>query len=412
MSIIVQKYGGSSVATPERIQKVARRVVDTKISGRQVVVVVSAMGDTTDDLLSMARRIHDHPSEREMDMLLATGEQVSIALLAMAIEKLGQPVISLTGAQLGIITDQVHAKARILKINQDRLSAELDRGKIVIAAGFQGVTENNEITTLGRGGSDTTAVALAAALKADECEIYTDVDGVYTADPRVVPEAVKLERVSHEEMLELASLGAQVLHPRSVELAKNFGVRLHVRSSFNYQPGTVLEEADRMEKENVVSGVAHDLNVAKVTVYDVPDQPGIAAAIFSALAQAHINVDMIVQSANRNQVNDISFTIGADDAQKALAIIRGTVEKLHGGEIACLTGVAKVSIVGAGMRSHPGVAARMFEALAREKINIQMIATSEIKVSCIIDEKDASNAVRVLHQAFGLESADSNSFAS
>lgn len=404
MAIVVQKFGGSSVANPERIMRVARRVVDTKAAGKQVVVIVSAMGDSTDDLISLAKQITDKPKGREMDMLLATGEQVSIALLAMAIDKLGHSVLSLTGPQVGILTEHVHGKAKILDVKPERLRQELDAGNIVIVAGFQGATETGEITTLGRGGSDTTAVAIAAALEADVCEIFTDVDGVYTTDPRVVPKARKLNIITHDEMLELASLGAQVLHPRSVELGKEYKVQIHVRSSFNHNPGTLVQEADaRMEKELMVSGVAYDLNVAKIGLFDVPDKPGVAHLLFKALADERVNVDMIIQSAMRNEKNDIAFTVVQDDLETAVKVVGRVKDEIGAGGIIYDDNVAKVSIVGAGMISRPGVAAMMFEALAEEGINIEMIATSEIKVSCVIMASDAKRAVQAIHSKFELE---------
>ena len=400
--LVVQKYGGSSVANADRIRRVARRIAGVQGEGHSVVVVVSAMGDTTDDLIQLVREITDNPPDREMDVILSTGEQVSIALLTMALKDLGKKAVSLTGAQAGILTDNAHTKARILEVDASRIKKELVKGNIVVAAGFQGVNDLNDITTLGRGGSDTTAVALAAALKADLCEIYTDVDGVYTADPRVVPEAQRLDAVSYDEMLELANLGAVVLHPRSVELAMRYGIPLHVRSSFNDNPGTIIKEVENMEKALVVTGVAYDLNVAKIGLFNVYDRPGIAFRLFKALADEKINVDMIVQSAMRDGRNDISFTCTQVDLKKALEV----VGRLHG-EIGAdgYTGddqVAKVSIVGAGMVSNPGVAAKMFEALSENNINIEMISTSEIKVSCIIKADDAVKAVKVLHEKFNL----------
>lgn len=403
MALIVQKYGGTSVDGPERVKNVARRVVETKRAGNQVVVVVSAPGDTTDNLIAMAKEISPNPPARELDMLMATGEQMSIALLAMAIQEVGEPVISLTGPQVGILTDGVHTKARILEVSCDRLRRELDAGKIVIVAGFQGVTCDNEITTLGRGGSDTTAVAVAAALKAEVCQIYTDVDGVYTADPRVVPGARKLATISYDEMLELASLGAQVLQPRAVEFAKLHGVVLEVRSSFNYHEGTLVKEVNDMERQMVVTGVAGDRNVARIAVYDVPDRPGIARALFEALARESINVDMIVQSAMRDGVNDIAFTVARDDLARALEVTQKTKEEIGASAVAYDDKVGKVSIVGAGMITNPGVAAGMFACLAEEGINIHMISTSEIKVSCIIDEEHLARAMRALHKWFGLD---------
>lgn len=360
------------------------------------------MGDTTDDLLDLARQITSRPPERELDMLLATGEQVSSSLLAMAVDALGYSVISLTGTQVGITTDDVHTKAKILDISANRLREELIHNRIVIVAGFQGCNSNNDITTLGRGGSDTTAVAIAAALKADVCEIYTDVDGVYTADPRIVPDARKLSVISHDEMLELASLGALVLQPRSVEVAKQHGVTVHVRSSFNYNEGTLVREVAKMEKEIVVSGVASDLKVAKISLLDVPDRPGVASHLFKALANERINVDMIIQSTMRSERNNISFTICRDDLDKALLIVEKVRDEIGAGGIAFGKEVAKVSIVGAGMITNPGVAATMFSALAAENINIEMISTSEIKVSCIIKADEAPKAVQALHRAFEL----------
>ncbi|OPY58947.1 MAG: Aspartokinase [Pelotomaculum sp. PtaU1.Bin035] len=390
------------MADAERIRRVARRVADARAEGNGVIVVVSAMGDTTDDLIHLVKEITDNPPEREMDVILSTGEQVSIALLAMAVKELGVPVISLTGAQVGIVTDNVHTKARILNVDTARLRKELDGGNIVIVAGFQGVNDCNDITTLGRGGSDTTAVALAAALKADLCEIYTDVDGVYTTDPRVVDEARKLDMVSYDEMLELANLGAVVLHPRSVELAMQYGIPLHVRSSFNYNLGTIVKEVDSMERSLVVTGVAYDLDVAKIGLYDVFDKPGIAYKLFKSLADEKINVDMIIQSATRDERNDISFTCSRGDLKKALAVVQGLLPEIGANGVTSNDSVAKVSIVGAGMVSNPGVAALMFEALAGEGINLEMISTSEIKTSCIIKADQAEKAVRTLHKKFNL----------
>lgn len=403
MKIVVQKYGGSSVANPDYIKRVAKRIIECKKAGKKVVVVVSAMGDTTDELISLSKAITDDPTPRELDMLLTTGEQVSIALLTMAIQSLGYSAISLTGAQAGIITNDVHKKAKIIEINTERINSELEKGNIVVVAGFQGKTPAGEITTLGRGGSDTTAVALAAALKADICEIFTDVDGVYTADPRIVKRAKKLAHISYDEMLELASLGAVVLHPRAVELAKRYNVKLHVRSSFNHNMGTIVQEVSDLEKEMVVSGVAHDLNVAKITLFDVPDVPGVAYKLFSALAQDNVNVDMIIQSNSRDEYNDISFTIDKDDITKALSIVEKVKEQIGAKRIAADDEVAKVSIVGAGMKSNPGVAAMMFEALAEKGINIQMISTSEIKISCIIDRERAQEALQAIHSKFKLD---------
>lgn len=367
------------------------------------MVVVSAMGDTTDDLISLVQEITDSPPARELDMLLSTGEQVSIALLAMALTGLERPVLSLTGSQAGIITDNSYTKAKILNINTDRLQEELGRGNIVVVAGFQGIDCFNNITTLGRGGSDTTAVALAAALQADLCEIYTDVDGVYTTDPRIVPEARKLDEISYDEMLELASLGAGVLHPRSVELGLKYGIPIHVRSSFNDNPGTIVKEnKDTMEKSLAVTGVAYDLNVAKIGLYDVFDQPGIAFKLFKALGDEKVNVDMIIQSAMRNEINNISFTCSRGDLKKARQVVENLVPELGANGFTADENVAKISIVGAGMVSNPGVAATMFEALSQEGINLEMISTSEIKISCIIKADDTQKAVSALHRTFNL----------
>lgn len=400
--LVVQKYGGSSVANPERIRRVAQRVADVRAQGHSIVVVVSAMGDTTDDLIHLVKEITDTPPEREMDVILSTGEQVSIALLAMAIKELGEPVISLTGAQVGILTDNSHTRARILEVNNNRLQAELEQGNIVVVAGFQGIDNMNDITTLGRGGSDTTAVALAAALKADLCEIYTDVDGVYTTDPRVVPEARKLEVISYDEMLEMAVLGAVVLHPRSVELAMQYKILLHVRSSFNHNNGTIVKEVGSVEKALLVTGVAYDLNVAKIGIYDVYDRPGIAYKLFKALSDEKVNVDMIVQSAMRDERNDISFTCSQGDLPKACQVVESILPELGANGLSSDDNVAKVSIVGAGMITNPGVAAMMFEALYEEGINLEMISTSEIKVSCIIRAEDSKKAVQALHKKFNL----------
>lgn len=400
--LVVQKYGGSSVANAERIRRVASRVIQERDKGHSVVVVVSAMGDTTDDLIELVGGITGSPPDREMDMLLSTGEQISIALLAMAIQDMGSPAVSLTGSQVGILTDDAHTKAKILKINTGRLQKELKQGNIVVVAGFQGIDQHNDITTLGRGGSDTTAVALAAALKADVCEIFTDVDGVYTTDPRVVPEAKKLDLVCYDEMLELANLGAAVLHPRAVELAMQYGLPLHVRSSFNNNPGTLVKEVDDMERKHVVTGVACDYNVAKIGLFDVFDRPGIAYILFKALADEKINVDMIIQSAMRDDRNDIAFTCPQGDLKKALEVVERLQSEVGSEGFTSDDGVAKVSIVGAGMVSNPGVAAEMFEALYQEGINLEMISTSEIKVSCIIKAGQAEQAVRALHQRFNL----------
>lgn len=400
MGLVVQKFGGSSVANLERIRNVAERVRREKKKGNQVVVVVSAMGDTTDDLIDLAKQTGPWLVEREMDMLLATGEQQSAALLALMLNNMGCPALSLTGWQAGIITDDVFSKARIKDINPARILSELQKDKVVIVAGFQGVTCEGDITTLGRGGSDTTAVALAAVLRADQCDIYTDVEGVFTADPRIVSKALKIDVISYDEMLELASLGAVVLQPRAVEFAMLYDVVINVRSSFNEAPGTTVLEAGKMERERIVSGVAHDLNVAKVALFDVPDRPGIAKTIFKALAAESINVDMIIQAAMRDGRNDIAFTIAKDDLPRALPVVERLVEEIGASGMAFGEDVAKVSIVGAGMKSNPGVAAAMFEVLADEGINIQMISTSEIKVSCVIDRPSIEKAVKALHKRF------------
>ncbi len=402
MALIVQKYGGSSVANAVCIKRVAENISKYHNEGNQVVVVVSAMGDSTDDLITLAKQLNEKPSPREMDMLLATGEQVSIALLSIALDSAGKSAVSLTGPQVGILTTNVHSKARIKKVNTQRIQKELDQNKIVIVAGFQGKTEEDEITTLGRGGSDTTAVALAAALKADMCEIYTDVTGVFTADPRVVNDAQKLDHISYDEMLELASLGARVLHVRSVELAKLYNVPMCVRSSYVNEEGTIVVSKDSLEKDVVVTGVAHDLNVAKISIFDVPDQPGIASTIFTKLAKENINVDMIVQSSMRDKINDISMTVPEEEMDKAVRTIKSVSKEFDDATIEADNDVAKVSIVGAGMISSPGVAAKMFHVLAENKINIDMISTSEIKVSCIVKRANAIKALQVLHDAFDL----------
>lgn len=401
--LVVQKYGGSSVANAERIRFVAQRVAKTHAEGHSVVVVVSAMGDTTDELIQLVKDLTDDPPEREMDVILATGEQISIALLAIALKDMDKKAISFTGAQAGILTDNSHTKSKILHINPTHIQNELEKGKIVVVAGFQGINDKNDITTLGRGGSDTTAVALAAALKADLCEIYTDVDGVYTTDPRVVPEAQKLQVISYDEMLELASLGAAVLHPRSVELAKMYNIPLHVRSSFNQNPGTIVKEVSNMERTNAVTGVAYDLNVAKIGIYDVFDRPGIAYKLFNALSTQKINVDMIIQSAMRNERNDIAFTCSQVDLRKAQEVVEGLLPEIGADSFTSDDSVAKVSIVGAGMVSNPGTAAQMFEALVEADINLEMISTSEIKISCIIKAEEVKKAVVALHRKFNLD---------
>lgn len=402
MGIVVQKYGGTSVGTPERIVNVAERIIQSKLKGNSVIAVVSAMGDSTDNLLKLARTITKKPLNREMDMLLATGEQVSIALLSMAIKEKGYNVISLTGAQAGIFTDNIHKKAKIIRVDNTRLKREIEARKIIIVAGFQGKTEKGEITTLGRGGSDITAVAVASAVKADVCEIYTDVDGVYTADPRIVFDASKLPFVSYDEMLELSSLGALVLQTRAVEYAKQHNVKVAVKSSFNNNEGTIVEEGSLMERVRLVSGVAHDLDVAKITIYGLPDIPGIAGSMFRVLASNNINVDMIVQSNPRGKINDISFTVNQEDKKKALEVVENVKEEVKAEGVTSRDNLAKISIVGAGMQSNPGVAATMFEALAEVGINIELISTSEIKISCIVDLEKARDAVRIVHDKFKL----------
>ena len=403
MSLVVQKYGGTSVADTEKIMNVARRVVATREKGHRVVVVISALGDTTDRLLELAHRISRRPPARELDMLLSTGEQISVALLSMAIHELGHDAISFTGAQVGLITDSAHTRARILRVEGGNIEESLRQGKIVIVAGFQGVTVDNQITTLGRGGSDTTAVALAAALGADICEIYTDVDGVFTADPRLVPEARKIPRLSYEEMLEMAATGARVLQLRSVEFARNYGVVIHVRSSFHEGEGTWVVPAEESMERAIISGVTHELGEAKVTVLDVPDRPGVAASLFRALADANINVDMIIQNVSEDNRTSISFTVMKEDAERAAEISRGVADRLGARGVTVDDNIAKVSLVGAGMKTHPGVAAQMFEALAEKGINIEMISTSTIKISCVIRADQVEEAVRAIHGKFGLE---------
>lgn len=402
MALVVQKYGGTSVATPELIRRVAERVVTRHRHGDRMVVVVSAMGDTTDDLVALAHKVSREPHEREMDMLLACGERISMALLAMAVRDLGVEAISLTGGQSGIITDSVHQSARILELKPQRLLDEVEKGRIIIVAGFQGVTTDAEETTLGRGGSNLTAVALAHALGADVCEMNTDVDGIYTADPRLVPEARKLDVVSPDEMLELASSGARVLQSRSVEFAKKYGVTIAVRSSFNDNPGTLIKEVEGMEKV-VVRGIAHDVGDAKITVRHVMDRPGIAATLFGALADRNINVDIIIQNTSQGGSTDLSFTVKKTDLGKALEVCQHVKEQIGAGDVVADSDIAKVSLVGVGMRSHAGVAAQAFRALADTGVNIQMISTSEIKVTCVVAEADVQKAVQVLHRAFGLE---------
>jgi len=401
-SILVQKFGGTSVADVGRIQNVARRVVSSRRRGDDVVVVVSALGDSTDKLIELAHQVTKSPSERELDMLVSTGEQVSCALLTMAIHKLGEDAISFTGAQVGIITDTAYTKARIIDINAKRIVEELKKRKVVIVAGFQGVNMNQDITTLGRGGSNLTAVALAKVLNARSCEMYTDVEGVYTADPRIVKNARKIDKISYEEMFELASLGAQVLQPRSIEFAMKFAVPIHVRSSFSDKAGTIISREVKAMEDIVVSGVAVNKDEAKVTICDVPDKPGIAAKIFKDIATEDINVDMIVQNVSRTGATDISFTVPGTDLNKTIKVAKDISRKIGAGQVTFDNNMAKVSIVGIGMRSHSGVAAKMFEALAQAGINIEMISTSEIKISCVVEKKMGEKAVRAIHEKFGL----------
>lgn len=399
MALIVQKFGGSSVANTERIFNVADIVTKTADAGNQVVVVVSAQGDTTDDFIEKAAEINSNPPAREMDVLLSAGEQISMSLLAMAIEKLGHRATSLTGWQAGVKTDLNYQAARIRTVDPERIRSLIDRGRIVIVAGFQGINSHDSITTLGRGGSDTTAVAIAAALGADLCQIYTDVDGVYTADPRVVPGAKKLDEITFDEMLELATLGAQVLHNRSVEMAKKYNIDLEVVSSLTRNPGTKVKEVVSVEKM-MISGVACDKDVARIAVMGLPDEPGKAFRLFSLLAKNKINIDIILQSIGRNNTKDISFTVARGQLETALKLLEENKAHLHCDHIDSEADVAKLSIVGAGMASNPGVAAKMFEALSSAQINIRMISTSEIKISVLIDEDEAARAVRVVHDKF------------
>ncbi len=399
MALIVQKFGGSSVKDAERVMNVADIVTSTYKQGNQVVVVVSAQGDTTDDLIDKAKEINPNASKREMDMLLSSGEQISASLLAMAIEKLGFPVVSLLGWQAGFLTTTNYGNARIKRVNPERIRKELDKKNIVIVTGFQGVNRYDDMTTLGRGGSDTSAVAIAASMHADLCQIYTDVDGVYTADPRKIPAAKKLDEITYDEMLELATLGAQVLHNRSVEMAKKYHIELEVLSSYTRKPGTIVKEDIKVEKM-LINGVAKDDNIARISVIGVPDKPGLAFKIFSKLSAKNINVDIILQSIGRNGTKDISFTVDKDKLDAAVEILNSYIELIGATGLVTDSNVAKVSIVGAGMESHPGVAADMFEALFSANINIQMIATSEIKISVLIDKQDGARAVQAIHAKF------------
>jgi aspartate kinase len=403
--LIVQKYGGTSVGNPERIRNVASRVVRTKEEGNDVVVVVSAMSGETDKLINLANQVSENPDPRELDMLVSTGERVTIALLAMAIQSLGHKAQSFTGRQAGILSDSVHTKARIEKISGERVKHALKEGKIAVVAGFQGINEQDDVTTLGRGGSDLSAVAVAAALEADLCDIYTDVDGVYTTDPNMVPQARKLDKVSYDEMLELASLGAKVLQTRSVEFAKKYKVPVRVLSSFNDNPGTLVTKEDSDMEKVVVSGVAYDKNQVKVTVTGVPDKPGVAAKIFNEISTNNIIVDMIIQNIGEGGLTDMSFTVPKTDSKKILELMKRVVAEIGAKGVTVKEDIAKISIVGVGMRSHSGVAAKMFSSMAKEGINIMMISTSEIKISIVIDAKYTELAVRTLHETFEMDKA-------
>jgi len=403
MTLIVQKYGGTSVGSVDRIKKVAARITAAKAAGNDVVVVVSAMGETTDELIDLMKQVTDRPEPREYDMLLSTGEQVSAALVTMAIHSLGFKAVSLTGWQAGVQTEDIPSKARITHMKLDRIQKEIKDGRIVVVTGFQGIDSHGDITTIGRGGSDTSAVVIAASLKADVCEIYTDVDGVYTADPRIVKDAKKLKYISYDEMLELASLGAQVLHPRSVECAKNYGLVIHLRSSLSDVEGTYIKEVPAMEKKDVVSGVAIDTNIAKVGILKVPDKPGVAARLFKALGDEKINVDMIIQSIHPSgSMADMAFTVSKPDMKRAVELTKGIAAELGAENVISDDNIAKVSIVGAGMISKPGVAGIMFEVLGANGINIEMISTSEIKISCVVKADQAKKAMELLHKAFEL----------
>jgi len=403
MALIVQKYGGSSVADAERIKSVARRIAQAKAQGEQVVVVVSAMGKTTDELIKLAGQVSKQPSERELDLLLSTGEIVSCTLLAMALKALGYEAISLTGAQAGIRTDSSYSRARIQRVDPERVVKELDKGNIVIVAGFQGITDEMDITTLGRGGSDTTAVALAASLGAEICQIYTDVEGVYTADPRLVPEVQQLPEIGYDEMLELATYGAKVVHPRAVELGELFNVPILVASSFTDSPGTLIHGGASMEVRNKVRSIAHDLDVAKITVVGVPDRPGIAASIFEPLAKANVSVDTIVQNASIDNITDLTFTVAKSQLDRAMDVVKPIAQSIGARECVSDARLGKVSIIGTGMQNTPGYAAKMFGTLSEHGINIQLITTSEIRITCIIDEARVKDAVHALHRAFELE---------
>jgi len=406
MALIVQKYGGSSVADAERIKSVAQRIAQAKDKGNRVVVVVSAIGDTTDELIKLAYQVASQPGERELDVLLSTGEIVSSTLLAMALKSMGYEAISLSGAQAGIWTDAAHSRARILKVESRRVVKELEKGNIVIVAGFQGITDEMDVTTLGRGGSDTTAVALAVSLGAEVCQIYTDVEGVYTADPRLVPEAQRLSEIGYEEMLELASYGAKVMHPRAVELGELFNIPIRVAPSFTQNPGTLIHGGASMEVRNRARSIAYDLDVAKITVVGVPDRPGIAAAIFESLAKASISIDTIVQNASIDNITDLTFTVAKSQLTRAMEVVEPIAKSIGARECTSDSRLSKVSIIGTGMQNTPGYAARMFKALSEQGINIQLITTSEIRITCIIDEAKIKDAVRALHRAFELEIAE------
>jgi aspartate kinase len=402
VALLVQKYGGTSVADPDRIRAVADHIVATRHGGHDVVVVVSAMGKTTDDLLRLAHEVSHDPAGRELDMLLTAGERISIALLCMAIGDRGEPAVSFTGSQAGIVTDESHGRAKIVEVRADRLRDAIGAGQVAVVAGFQGVSTSRDITTLGRGGSDTSAVALAAALKAQACEIYTDVAGVYTADPRLVASGRRLDRLSYDEMLEVAATGGRVLALRSVEFARNHGVPIHVRSAFTWEPGTWIQEEDPQVEQAIISAVSHDTSEAKVTITHVPDRPGIAATVFRALADEDVNVDMIVQNVSTGGHTDVSFTIPRQDLARTIPVMDKLVGEVDASGFAHDAAIGRVSLVGAGMKTHPGIAARMFEILAGEGVNIEMISTSSIRISCIVHEDDVERAVRALHEAFAL----------
>ncbi|AQX75303.1 aspartate kinase [Dehalococcoides mccartyi] len=403
MAVVVHKYGGTSVGDAERIKHVAKRIIAARQKGNDVVAVVSAMGDTTDDLIELAHKLNDCPEPREMDVLLSTGEIVSSTLLAMALKNMGQDAISLSGQQAGIRTDSVHSKARITGIDPKRIHDELDKGRVVIVAGFQGISDCQDVTTLGRGGSDTTAVALAASLGASICERYTDVDGVYTADPRLIPDARRLSEISYEEMLELSSYGAKIMHPRAVEIGQVYNIPILVASSFNENPGTLIHGGEKMEIRNRVSGIAHDFEVAKITILGVPDKPGIAAGLFAPLAKAGVSVDTIVQNSSQDHITDLTFTVTKSDLGKALEVIGPIAKELQAREVLSDSKIGKVSIIGTGMLNAPGYAARMFKALSDASINILLISTSEIRITCIIEEDKVKDAVRAIHKAFEME---------